>query len=201
MLYQLVINPVTLLILTLFSGFLVTPGLYITAPESGDVVEGVIEIRGSVPEEAFSSAEVLYAYEQAEVETWFLITRLDKVVQDDVLATWDTTTITDGEYRIKLVMKTASGNEYHVIVEHLQVSNYSRVQDQTPGASEIQTGQTSASAAIRAATAAPEENKVNPASIEKQDAQLAVVSGIITALAVLGLLVIYSSIQSRQRRR
>ena len=201
MLNQFVSKALAILLLTLFSGLMITPGLYITSPEKGAVVEGVVEIRGSVPEDGFSSAELQYAYSQSAVETWFLIKRLDHVVQDDVLASWDTTTITDGLYRIKLVVQNQDGKENEVIVDDVQVSNYSRVQGQPEGDLPEQTGNTPSAVEVLVATPAPTELISNPASILRQEVRRTVVSGIIFACATLGLLVLYTSIQSRRRRR
>jgi len=201
MLNHFAIKPLVMLLLTLFSGLTITPGLYITAPVSNEMVEGVIEIRGSVPEEDFASAEVLYSYAQTDRDTWFLIKRLDKVVQDDVLAAWDTTTITDGVYRIKLTVKSADGSENEVVVENIQVSNYTRVQVQLEGNTAIQTANSSAAAEIVAPRSAAAETRVNPASIQPQEVQRTVIIAILLACAALGAIALYSSIQSRRRRR
>lgn len=201
MVHQLVVKPLVFLLVTFYYGLLVTPGLYITSPESGAVVEGVVEIRGSVPEDGFSSAELLYAYSQAEFETWFLIKRIDQVVHDDVLAAWDTTTITDGVYTIKLMVYTQDGIENEVIVDGVRVSNYSRAQDRPAGNQPELTDNTASAAIVLVATPSPTELIGNPASILRQEVQRTVVFGIIFACAALSLLVLYSSIQARRRRR
>ncbi len=201
MLNFLAVKPLVMLFLTLFSELTITPGLYITSPVSSEVVEGVIEIRGSVPEEEFASAEVLYSYAQTDKDTWFLIKRLDKVVQDDVLATWDTTTITDGVYRIKLTVKTTDGSENAVVIENILVSNYTRVQVQPEGITVIQTANSSAAAEIVVPHSAAAEKRVNPASIQPQEVQRTIIIGILLTCAALGSIALYSSTQSRRRRR
>lgn len=178
-----------------------TPGLYITSPEDGAVVEGIVEIRGSVPEDRFSSAELLYAYTKSEIETWFLIKRLDQVVQDDILATWDTTTITDGLYRIKLVSRTLDGIENEVITEGITVANYSRDQDQTAGKPESMTGGLARAADSLVATPAPTDFYTNPASIKQTEVRRTVLIGIIFAFVILGFLAFYTGIQSLRRRK
>lgn len=147
---QALLQPIMSFFLVMLLGMTITSGLYITAPTTGEVVEGIVEIRGSVPEEGFLSAEVLYAYAQTGKETWFLIKRLDKVVQDDVLAAWDTTTITDGVYHIKLVVTKVGDRRNEVVVENIQVSNYSRAPGQNEMGVNTQTEKRSAAVEIRA---------------------------------------------------
>ena len=185
----------------LFSSSLVTPGLYITSPQSGSVVEGIVEIRGSIPEEDFSSAKVSYSYAQGTEENWFLITRLDRAVQDDVLATWDTTTITDGNYQLKLVLKTSTGNTYEVIVKDIQVANYSRSGPlptsvvNEPGLLAPMTESTAVIA--QGPTALP----ANKASITDDEIRSTIIAGIMIGCILLVLLVLYTSLQAYRRRR
>lgn len=191
----------TLFTLALFSGWLYTPGLYITSPESGMQVEGIVEIRGSVPDADFASAEVLYAYSQEDIATWFLIKRLDSVVQDDLLAAWDTTTITDGVYKLKLVVMTQDGTRNEVVVSDIRVSNYTHGNEQSTttslGSSEIKP-EVAGSVMV---TPGPTQLPPNPASIVGDEVRMTVVTGIIIACGLLGLLILYTSIQSYRRRR
>ncbi len=164
-------------------------------------VEGIVEIRGSVPAEDFVSADVLYAYSQEDSATWFLIKRLDSVVQDDVLATWDTTTITDGVYRLKLVVVTQGGAKNEVIINDIRVSNYTHgiepLTTTSLGNSETKP-QVAGSIMI---TPGPTPLPQNPASIVGNEVRLAVYTGIIISCGLLGLLILYTSVQSYRRRR
>jgi hypothetical protein len=195
------INRVISIITLLFSSSLVTPGLSITSPQSGSVVEGIVEIRGSIPEEDFSSAKISYSYAQGKDENWFLITRLDKAVQDDVLATWDTTTITDGNYQLKLVVKTSTGNTYEVIVEDIQVANYSRAENLTTSIvnePELLAPMTESTAVIaQGPTALP----ANKASINDDEIRFTIIAGIMIGCGLLVSLVLYASLQAYRRRR
>jgi len=201
MLNTLVFTRFTAIILILLSGWFITPGLYITSPESGALIEGIVEIRGSIPEEDFSSAEVLYSYSQEGVENWFLIERIDSVVQDDVLATWDTTTITDGVYQLKLMVITLDGNENEVVVSDIHVSNYTRGDEQPTSAAMGSSGINPGAAVGLMVTPGPTGLPVNPASIIRDEVRLTVISGILIASVLLGLLIMYTSIQSYRRRR
>ncbi len=197
---QALLQPIMSFFLALLLGMTITPGLYITAPTTGEAVEGIVEIRGSVPEEGFLSAEVLYAYAQTGKETWFLIKRLDKVVQGDVLAAWDTTTITDGAYHIKLVVTKVGDRRNEVVVENIQVSNYSRAPGQNEMSVNTQTEKRSVAVEIRAPVSTVIEKKVNPASIRRQEIQRTVIFAILAVFVALSSIATYSAIQSRRRR-
>jgi len=197
---QALLQPIMSFFLVMLLGMTITSGLYITAPTTGEVVEGIVEIRGSVPEEGFLSAEVLNAYAQTGKETWFLIKRLDKVVQDDVLAAWDTTTITDGVYHIKLVVTKVGDRRNEVVVENIQVSNYSRAPGQNEMGVNTQTEKRSAAVEIRAPVSTVIEKKVNPASIQRQEIQRTIIIAILAVCVALSSIAIYSAIQSRRRR-
>lgn len=201
MMNQLIIKALIFLVGSLASGLLVTPGLYITSPESGAVVEGVVEIKGSIPEDGFSSAELLYEYSQAELENWFLIKRLDQVVRDGVLAAWDSTTITDGVYSIKLVVRAQDGTENEVIVENIQVSNYSQASIQTGAAQPANPG--NAPSVVDALKANPSVTEVssNPASVFQEDVRRTAIIGALFAFLALSILALYTTVQSRRRRR
>ena len=201
MLNTLIFTRFTAIIPILLSGWFITPGLFITSPESGALIEGIVEIRGSIPEEDFSSAEILYSYSQEGVENWFLIKRIDGVVQDDVLATWDTTTITDGVYQIKLVVMTLDGKENEVIVSDIHVSNYTRGDEQPTSATLGSSGINPGAADSLMVTPGPTGLPANPASIIRDEVRLMVIAGILIASVLLGLLIMYTSIQSYRRRR
>lgn len=107
-------------------------GVEIQTPQTADVLKGSVEVKGSVSESDFISAGLYYAYADTTVETWFLIQSIQKPVADGVLAKWDTTLITDGNYKLKLSVLRKSGEIQEVIVDHLQVRNYTSAEDVAP---------------------------------------------------------------------
>jgi hypothetical protein len=98
----------------------------ISYPEAGEVVDGLVGIRGTVPSQDFASAKVAYSY-MADADDWFLIARIEQPVEDRLLASWDTTTITDGIYQIRLTVKTTDGSKIENIVKDLRVANDSHL--------------------------------------------------------------------------
>lgn len=107
------------------SGVVLPENIVISYPAKGDSVQGVVEIKGTVISDFYSSAEIYFGYANKETENWFLITKLEQPVENGQLARWDTTTITDGEYQLKLVMYKKDGSSEQVTVAPIYVRNYS----------------------------------------------------------------------------
>ena len=107
---------------------------YIEAPVSGQAVQGSVVILGSIDQDRFYSYEVNFSYAQDPTQVWFLIQESTTRVQDGILAVWDTTTITDGEYSLRLLVTRDDGTHSEVLVEDLRVRNYTPLETSTPTA-------------------------------------------------------------------
>ncbi|MEA5079139.1 MAG: hypothetical protein VB013_11275 [Anaerolineaceae bacterium] len=112
-------------------------GVEIQTPQAADVLKGSVEVKGSVSESGFISASLYYAYADTTVETWFLIQTISQPVTDGVLAIWDTSSISDGNYKLKLSVLRKSGEIQEVVVDHLQVRNYTPAQVVAPTQTEV----------------------------------------------------------------
>jgi len=108
------------------------PGAIINQPAAGQALIGKITITGSAASQGFLGYEVLFAYSSDPTDTWFLIYESDQPVIDGDLAQWDTTSITDGDYVIRLVIRTTSGGSLIADVPGVRVRNYSPVESDTP---------------------------------------------------------------------
>ena len=110
------------------------PNVRITSPKSGQAVQGIIAIQGNSAIKNFVSAEIEFAYSYNPTNTWFPIQASQEAVKDNLLAEWDTTTITDGVYTLRLKVGTMDGHEYQVTISGLRVRNYTPIETDTPGA-------------------------------------------------------------------
>jgi hypothetical protein len=95
----------------------------ITSPQPGQVVQGVITITGTSDAPAFSYAEIAFAYTADPTATWFLIASADQPVSEGTLASWDTTSLTDGDYDLRLRVYLQDGTYLENIVPALHVRN------------------------------------------------------------------------------
>jgi hypothetical protein len=88
----------------------------ITSPAPGDVLRGQVNIIGSTDAPNFVSAQLDFAYASDEAGTWFPLHVLSQPVFDSPLYTWDTTSITDSEYTLRLRVFIADGTVQEVTV-------------------------------------------------------------------------------------
>jgi hypothetical protein len=104
----------------------------VTAPVSGQAVQGATPITGTTEVEGFQSAEVAFAYQDDPTNTWFLIAQSDIPVLGDTLAVWDTTTITDSTYKLRLRIFLSDGSVVDTFVTNIRVRNYTPIETPTP---------------------------------------------------------------------
>ena len=88
----------------------------ITSPAPGDVLRGQVNIIGSTAAPDFVSAQLDFSYASDSTGTWFPLQALSQPVFDSPLFTWDTTTITDGDYILRLRVFITDGSSQEVTV-------------------------------------------------------------------------------------
>jgi hypothetical protein len=113
-------------------------GPVIVSPRRGEVLQGTVSIRGSNDLKGFTLSEVAFSYTGDTTGTWFLIEKSDRRVNLDVLATWDTTTITDGDYVLRLRVFFTDGSSMDFIIPLLRVRNYTPIETPSPIPASIQ---------------------------------------------------------------
>jgi len=157
-------------------------------PRVGDSVQGIVEISGTLETSSFNYAEVFFAYAAVDNLNWFMIGRIDQPVSSGLIAKWDTTTITDGVYQLKLRIHNRDESVEELIINPVIVRNYSILPTNTPIA-EVTSSITIATIAIATeqmiyATPLPE----NPASTSDTALKRSVTGGLIAAGVTLLLL-------------
>ena len=95
----------------------------ITAPAAGQVLHGPVAITGLTNVPNFASSEVSFSYASDPTNTWFPISATTQPITNDVLASWDTTTISDGDYVLRLRVTLQDGTFQDVTIP-VQVRNY-----------------------------------------------------------------------------
>jgi hypothetical protein len=93
-----------------------SPPVAITSPASGDILRGPVNIIGSTDAPNFVSAQLDFSYASDSTGTWFPLQTLSQSVFDSPLYTWDTTTVTDGDYILRLRVFIADGSVQEVSV-------------------------------------------------------------------------------------
>lgn len=194
-------NLIHFLISVIFLFPALTAGLYITYPEAGGTVSGIVEVRGSVPDAGFESAQLEYSYTNATTSTWFLIARLDRVIQDDVMAKWDTTTISDGIYTLRLKVNYRNGKSDGIKLENINVANYTRPGQTPVGAIPSEAISTPVPVNPQITEIHPTPLPANPASINGDQFMNSLFVGSLAAAGILAIVGIYSALRRYRRRR
>ena len=81
----------------------------ITAPAPDEVLRGQVTITGSVDIVSFISAQLDFAYASNPTNTWFTIQTFSPPIVDSPLVVWDITSITDGDYILRLRVNLEDG--------------------------------------------------------------------------------------------
>jgi hypothetical protein len=163
----------------------------VTKPLPGEIVQGKVAIDGTTDIPSFVSSQVDFAYADDPTGTWFRIADGSQAVHDELLGTWDTTTITDGNYMLRLRVILADGSMHDALVTDLHVRNYTPVETSTPRLPSSQpTGLPTATAtAIPYPT--PTTLPSNPASVTPVEVSASVAYGGLIAVLILVYLGLY----------
>jgi hypothetical protein len=176
----------------------------VASPKPGQALQGVVTITGSTNISNFQSAEVSFRYDHQDNSSWFLLQQSSQPVDNGSLATWDTTTIADDTYRLRVVVTLQDGSTLETEVPGLRVRNYTPVETNTPSPIESAT-QTSplivAVAGTQAVLPTPTDLPANPAEVSPANlAASAGQGGLFTAIIFM-CIGGYLLVRSLTRRR
>lgn len=175
----------------------------IESPRGGDALQGVVSVTGTTEIEGFRTMEMAFAYQSDTTGTWFLISRSTTPVKEAALASWDTTTISDGIYRLRVQVALADGKTLETVIEGLRVRNYLPVETATPG---TRTGQVTPTPTrtplpdFEVSETDPTPLPTNPAVVTPRDLQASMIQGSLAAAGALGLFVLYLALRAAFRR-
>jgi hypothetical protein len=88
----------------------------ITSPAPDEVLRGQVTVTGRVDVPSFLSVQLDFAYASDPTNTWFTIQTFSQPLADSTLATWDTTSVTDGDYVLRLRVNFEDGTSQEVTV-------------------------------------------------------------------------------------
>ncbi len=186
----------------LIAPFQVTEHPQVVSPKPGDVLMGKVTVTGSTDVLDFKSAEVAFRYEGDAGNTWYLIQQSSEPVKDGALAVWDTSTIADGSYRLRVSVVLGDNRNVEVVIPDLRVRNYSTIETATPGPAvnpvekPTEIKPTMTEAVISTPTSLPE----NPAQVTSLKLGYSLAQGAVFAVACFILLGIYLGLRAMRRR-
>ncbi len=177
------------------------PGVHLQSPRGGEALQGSVPILGNTDVEGFQSASLFFGYQGDSTHTWFLIAQSDQPVKDGTLAQWDTTTITDGDYDLRLRVTRSDGSQEVANVEGLRVRNYSAIETSTPPPVTPTATSLPGETVVptKSVTSAPPTGTPfppNPAQITTLDVAGSMGKGALAILGLFALLGVYQGIRS-----
>jgi hypothetical protein len=95
--------------------------LRINSPAANETVSGIMEIRGSAALPGMMRFRVEFAYDPDPTGTWFLILEGTEPVLNGQLAVWDTTSVSEGDYTVRLAAFFADGSMREAVTRGLHV--------------------------------------------------------------------------------
>lgn len=174
-------------------------GVLIGEPSQGDIVRGVVQVIGNASVEGFVSYDLVYAFENSAAPNWFAISNGNQTVNGGVLGSWDTTTITDGDYSLKLIVHLQGGSQQESLIQHVLVRNYT-ASDGSAGSTEISPALNGNGEAQGAGTSTQPDIKGNPAALPQGELLHAITLGLVGGIGVIVLVGIYFWLRRLSRR-
>ena len=172
-------------------------GPILVSPRQGGVLQGVVTITGTTDVPGFVSAEVAFSYAEDITGTWFLIATTNQPVYLDTLATWDTTTITDGNYVLRVRVYLKDGSFLDGMATNLRVRNYTPVETSTPAPIELEPTATMSPTLTVTPFPSPTSLPNNPAVLTTQDVSISIAYGGLAAVFLLIFLGAYLGLRRK----
>jgi hypothetical protein len=105
--------------------------LAISSPVPGDVLRGEVTITGSTAVPNFSFAQLDFKYASVSGDAWFPLQTYSQPALNSPLFLWNTASITDGEYILRLRVTLTDGTSQEVTVP-ITIQNDALVSTPTP---------------------------------------------------------------------
>ena len=176
----------------------------IISPGPGEALQGMVEIAGTTDVPGFRRVEIAFAYQSDKTSTWFLLQQSSDRVKEGALASWDTTMITDGTYRLRMQVFLQDGQILESTLSGLRVRNYTTIETSTPEVRPAGRATPTPTSTPRAdfqpesvdATPLP----TNPAQVTAQHLQASVLRGVMVVFGAGLLGMLYLGLRAIVRR-
>ena len=156
--------------------------------------------------DGFVSWELNFSYAIDTTGSWYLIAEGDQPVSKGLLAEWDTSTITDGNYQVRLTVFLEGDRRSHFVVPDIRVRNYTAIETltatptltSTPYTLTPQPSQTatlSQTATVTTVPDTPTPLPTNPIEISPFEINTSVARGVLGTLAAFLLMGLYLSLK------
>jgi hypothetical protein len=195
----------------LFALFVISPtpgGPGLVSPLEGQALQGTVPIMANVAADGFKSAEITFRYASGPTQTWFFITQTEELAGGGKIADWDTTTLTDGNYDLRLEITMQDGSVLTTTATGLRVRNYSPIETATPTSPAPSPTSAPGETPPPTATLVPSPSPIpltatplppNPIQVSPRDLGFSMAQGILAVIAVFALFGLVLAVRRRTR--
>ena len=179
------------------------PGVEMSVPEAGAVVQGNVSISGTLAAEGMTAYEILFGYAETTADQAFLLAQGSQPVTEGELARWDTTLYTDGNYRLIIRLHFTDGSTQETVVDGLRVRNYSPVETATANPAlppDAATPTPAPTITVTLQRSTPTAFQSNPGSLTSEAVTGALIRGAGFSAIVVIFLAVYAALSRRNRR-
>lgn len=167
----------------------------ITDPLPGNPIQGLVQIAGFIDIEEWEYFNLEFAFTHQNV--WFPISMRQIEIGGNILGEWDTSSITDGNYDLRLTVFLSDETSLEIISEGIRVRNYSVIETNTPAptienAQQMQTPtpENSPTPDIEITTT-PLQLNPNPVEFSTPNLQNALIKGSIFGIILFAFLLLF----------
>lgn len=185
----------------------------ILSPKDGQALQGSIPVVVDTTVTNFQSVELAFAYMNDPGETWFWIHQGIQPVTGTMLVLWDTSTLTDGNYQLRMQVTFSDGSQRSTTVKDLRVRNYTPIETSTPApvtAMPTQAPPTSTRTPVppvitqtlpSSPSAESATSNGNPITLSRTRVTTSAGLGILTVFALFALGTVYQAARSLRRKQ
>jgi hypothetical protein len=176
--------------------------LDIISPDSGAALQGTVLVLIETNLGDPTNVSLSFTYQADLRETWFLLQDFQEVTNQELSFEWDTTTITDGDYSIRVSAETEQGMQA-AYMDGLRVRNYTVIETSTPVPTDTPAPEDPTATPTRTSTTLPPTPTPlppNPALITSNDVWNSILVGALLALGIVAVLGVTQVTRNRRRK-
>jgi hypothetical protein len=183
-------------------------GPAVLSPTQGQALQGSVPIVVNTSVDEFASVELTFSYAKNPTDTWFFIAETEQTASNAEIAEWDTTTLTDGNYTLRLAVTKRDGSQVTVTVPGLRIRNYTAIETATPTFPAPSATSAPGDTPMPTASLVPSPSPVrltstplppNPAQVSPRDLGLSMAQGALAVFAFFALFGLVLAVRRRSR--
>ncbi|MFH2040598.1 MAG: hypothetical protein ABIJ65_14290 [Chloroflexota bacterium] len=171
-------------------------GVAITSPVQGDVLSGVINIFGNSEISGFKYSDLAFSYAVGSMETWFPISESSIGVEAGLLFVWDTTLISDGDYRLRLRVFSEDNSIIEFVIPFLSIRNNTPILVPSPSVTSVLVDPSgSRNSPTVSPVVRPTKLPDNPLELSSRNLALSAFYGFLSIFGLILISIIYSRLK------